>query len=186
MKPALWIALFSLTACAGSVGIDDAVTPVETGTTSGTTSGSGWGPGGGGGDGTETTYTEEDEAFREVWGELEMPGGEPEEGAWGFFNFDPDNGGVVCEFEGEILDATATDCPDCEFAWEVRLGQVEILEESGAGCAGVPELAWAGTSVRFGHSDPDTLYADFGSGWERAGYSEREESSWFFEIGEED
>jgi len=186
MKPSLWLLIATMVGCGSKVGTDSATGSFDgtdawwnvggDGTSGGST---GWGPGD-----DDDDDDDDDEAFREVWGELALPGGD--EGAWGFYDFDPANGGVICEFEGEITNAAASSCPGCEFAWDVTFGEVDILEESGAGCAGVPELAWSGTQVSLGHASPETLYADFGSGWEAVGYSESEADEWFFAIEDEE
>ena len=185
MKPYFCIALLGLFSCKGSVGIEDGTGSFD-GTDDWWNVGSGSTDGDGGpGDDDDDDFTEDD-AVREVWGDLELPGGNLGEGWWGVFEFDPDNGGILCEMEGEVISAVASnDCPSCDFAWELRLGQPEVYEEVNGACASAPEMAWAGATIKVGHASPETLYADVSNGWEIAGFSEMEGDSWFFEIEDE-
>jgi len=111
--------------------------------------------------GDDDAGDDDDEEYEKLmWGEREG------EEAWtGFFFADPDQGGVLCDIEFEIVEVVAAkDCPGCDAAFVLTRGPEEVWEDVGGACAGEGWTGLEGTSFGIGHAG-ETLYLDEGAGW---------------------
>ena len=121
---------------------------------------------------------EEQEYGKALWGFLEG-----DEGWTGFYFFDADAGGDLCDLEYEAKWATTTDCTECIESWIITRGAAEAWVNVEGACEAEGWTGLEGTSFGVGYNE-ESLWADLGKGWvaiEEAD-GEREEDFAFFEI----
>ena len=130
------------------------------------------------GEGGEESEEEGTEYAKALWGFLEG-----EEGWTGFYFFDPDSGGDMCDLEYEAKWAKSTDCTECIESWIITRGAEEAWVNVDGSCEAEGWTGLEGTSFGVGYNE-DSLWADLGKGWAaiEEGDGEREEDFAFFEI----
>ena len=132
-------------------------------------------------------YDDDDEEPEEgefFWGELELSGGTPSDGAAGYYAADED--GELCEIEYGVVDVSAASgCAECEQAWTLTLGEEERFADEEGACDASGWGGLGGTAVSVGYAG-EALYVESEGAWSGAGYSEVEGDAWYFEVFVED
>ncbi|MDG1484366.1 MAG: hypothetical protein P8R54_32550 [Myxococcota bacterium] len=137
--------------------------------------------GGEAGDETEGEGEDEDEGVeyeKALWGALEG-----DEGWTGFYFYDADAGGDLCDIEYEAEWAVITDCPDCIEAWSITRGGSDVWVNVDGACEAEGWTGLEGTSFGIGYTEA-SLWADLGTGWVAIEVAEgkREEDFAYFAV----
>jgi len=133
------------------------------------------------GEGGEETWEDDDgdhEYVKVLWGEMEG-----DEGWTGFYFYDADAGGELCDIEYEAEWTVITDCPDCIEAWSITRGASDAWVSVDGACEAEGWTGLEGTSFGIGYTEA-SLWADLGTGWValEAAEGEREEDFAYFEV----
>jgi hypothetical protein len=122
---------------------------------------------------------EEEQAYgKTLWGYLEG-----DEGLTGFYFFDDEADGEVCDLDYAAKWVTTSECTDCIESWVITRGAAEVWVNVDGACEAEGWVGLEGTSFGVGYNE-DSLWADLGKGWvaiEEAD-GEREDDFAFFEI----